>query len=179
MAVKSNKTTYGTVAVLFHWMTVILVFTLLASGFRLGMTDDPTTKTAILRVHVPAGCAVFLLTVTRLIWWKFFDQKPTSLPMPNWQDLSARAVHVLFYIVILAMAISGFVMIAMSGASPIIFGQSGQALPDFHNYSPRLPHGIGARLLFGLITLHAFAACYHQFVVKDGLLKRMWFRSSK
>lgn len=179
MAAKSNKTTYGAIAVLIHWVTVLLIITLLATGFRLGMTDNPVSKTAILRVHIPAGGAVFLLTLMRLIWWRFFDQKPKSLPMPNWQGRSARAVHVVFYIVILAMAFSGFATIAISGVAPIIFGQTDKALPDFWNYSPRLPHGIGARLLIGLITLHVFAALYHQFVVKDGLLRRMWFRRTK
>lgn len=179
MVFKSNKTTYGIVAVSIHWITVILIIIMLGTGFRLGMTEDSVVKAAILRIHVPAGATVFLLTLSRLIWWKFFDQKPKSVPMPNWQHLSAKAMHVLLYVIILAMAMGGFAMIALSGAAPIIFEQSNQALPDFWDYPPRLPHGIGARVLVGLITLHALAACYHQFVVKDGLLRRMWFGKAK
>jgi len=36
-------------------------------------------------------------------------------------------------------------------------------------------HGYIAKLLVGLIVLHASAALYHQFVRKDGLLARMSF----
>ena len=32
-----------------------------------------------------------------------------------------------------------------------------------------------AKLLMALIALHLAAALYHQFVLKDGLLARMWF----
>ena len=62
---------------------------------------------------------------------------------------------------------------ALSGAVPIIFGQGG-TLPDFWIYMPRVPHGIGARLLLILLILHAGAALYHHFISRDGLLKRMW-----
>jgi cytochrome b561 len=84
-------------------------------------------------------------------------------------------VHVLFYIVILGMIASGIGMIALSGAAPMIFGAERTLLPDFWKYPPRLPHGIGARLLLALIVLHAGAALYHHFVRRDGLLRRMWF----
>ncbi|MDO9296294.1 cytochrome b [Bradyrhizobium sp.] len=48
-------------------------------------------------------------------------------------------------------------------------------MPDFSKYSPRAPHGIGARLLIALVVLHVGAALYHQFGRRDGLLRRMWF----
>jgi cytochrome b561 len=54
-------------------------------------------------------------------------------------------------------------------------GAEGAALPGFWKYPPRVPHGIGARLLLGLFVLHVGAALYHYFVRGDGLLQRMWF----
>jgi len=48
-------------------------------------------------------------------------------------------------------------------------------LPDLNDFAPRVPHGIGARLLVALLVLHAGAALYHQIIRKDGLLSRMWF----
>ena len=57
----------------------------------------------------------------------------------------------------------------------MIFGGEGALLPDFWKYPPRVPHGIGARLLLALLILHAGAALYHHFVRPDGLLWRMWF----
>ncbi|MEM7429910.1 MAG: cytochrome b/b6 domain-containing protein, partial [Pseudomonadota bacterium] len=104
-----------------------------------------------------------------------FDKKPSAIPnTPHWQERSARIVHVLFYIVILGMVASGMGMIVLSGAGPALFGQSG-ILPDFWDYAPRIPHGIGARLLVALLVLHIGAALYHQYIRRDGLLSRMWF----
>jgi hypothetical protein len=62
-------------------------------------------------------------------------------------------VHVLFYVVILGMIASGIGMMALSGAAVLMFGGESALLPDFWNYPPRIPHGIGARLLLVLLML--------------------------
>ena len=66
-------------------------------------------------------------------------------------------------------------MVALSGAGAVLFDAASAALPDFWAYLPRIPHGIGARLVIALVALHVGAALYHQFVCRDGLLQRMWF----
>ncbi len=180
MPVKSTKSAYGTIAVTIHWLSAILIIALLGSGFRAASTVDPDAKAQILAVHAPLGVAILLLTVARIAWWWFADRKPESVPdTPAWQDISARAVHLLFYIVILGMAASGIGMFVLSGAGQIIFaGMPGQ-LPDFQNFLPRTPHGFGARAMVLLLVVHTAAALYHHFVKKDGLLIRMWFRGGK
>lgn len=177
MPAKSTKSTYGTIAVTIHWLSALLIIALLGSGFRAASVADPDAKAQILAVHAPLGMAILLLTVARIAWWWFADRKPESVPnMPAWQDVSARAVHLLFYIVILGMAASGIGMFVLSGAGPIIFGDAAGQLPDFWNFLPRTPHGFGARAMVLLLAVHAGAALYHHFIKNDGLLKRMWFR---
>lgn len=73
------------------------------------------------------------------------------------------------------MTASGISMMVLSGAGPIIFGGSTETLPDFWDYLPRVPHGIGVRAMIVLQILHAGAALYHHFFKRDGLLQRMWF----
>ncbi len=133
-------------------------------------------KARILQFHVPMGMAVAILTLARIVWWWRFDTKPTAHEHgPRWRTLSARAVHVLFYIIILGMAASGIGMLVLSGAGLILFGGAQGVLPDFHAYLPRVPHGIGARVLLFLFIIHAGAAFYHHFIKRDATLKRMWF----
>ena len=175
MAIKSSDTQYGTVAVCLHWLSAILILVLIGSGFRAGDSDGAAAKADILRVHVPIAITILLLTLARIGWWLFADKKPASVPMPGWQDRLSRAIHFLFYVVILGMAASGIGMMVLSGAGPILFGGSVEALPDFWDYLPRSPHGLGARLIVVLLVLHAGAALYHHFVKRDGLLGRMWF----
>jgi len=176
MALKSTPDHYGTVAVSIHWVTAVLILILIASGFRASDAVDPAAKLVILRLHVPVALGVLALTMLRIVWWWGLDRKPAPVVgSPHWQERSAQAVHVLFYVVVLAMIASGVAMTALSGAAPMIFGGEGALLPDFSKYPPRLPHGIGARLLVALLVLHVGAAVYHHFVRRDSLLWRMWF----
>jgi hypothetical protein len=72
-----------------------------------------------------------------------FDRKPDPVVgSPHWQERTAQAVHLLFYIVILGMIASGVGMMVLSGAASMIFGGEAALLPDFWKYPPRLPHGI-------------------------------------
>jgi len=89
----------------------------------------------------------------------------------------ARGLHVVFYIVTLGMVASGIGMMILSGAAPAVFGTPGAVLPNFTDYPPRVPHGLGAFLLVALLAFHAGAALYHQFIRDDGLLRRMWYGS--
>lgn len=178
MGLKSTTDRYGATAVSIHWLSAILVLVLIVLGFRAAGTVDPAAKAAILRLHLPIGIAVLALTALRIVWWRRFDRKPDPIGgSPQWQKGAAQVVHVLIYIVLIGMIASGISMMVLSGASPIIFGGQGAALPDFWKYLPRVPHGIGAWLLIALLVLHGGAALYHHFGRRDGLLRRMWFGS--
>lgn len=179
MAARSSAIRYGRVAVSIHWLSALFVLALIGSGFRASGLDEAVAKAAVLQVHVPLALLTLLLTVARIGWWRFADKKPVSVPMPEWQKKASHAVHLLLYVVVIGMAASGVGMMILSGAGSIKFGGDPSTLPDFWDYAPRYPHGIGARVLVALFVLHAGAALYHQFVNKDGLLSRMWFSVTK
>jgi cytochrome b561 len=171
---KSTTDRYGAVAIAIHWIAALLIVALLATGFRMADITDPATKVSLVRFHAVAGITVLLLTLARIAWWWFADDKPASVKGVPWlQDRLARTVHVLFYVIILGMAASGIGMMILSGAGQIVFGGASGPLPDFWNYTPRIPHGIAARVLLALFVLHLGAALYHHFVRRDRLLGRM------
>lgn len=176
MTTRSSRSAYGSVAVGIHWLSALLIVGLLASGTLAENTVDPSTKAMILTAHAPMGIIVLLLTLFRLVWWWRFDTKPLPLGEgPAWQESLAKVVHVLLYVVMLGMATSGIGLFALSGAGQIIFGGAPGPLPDFEMFPPRVPHGIGAKLLLGLFVIHAGAGLYHHFVKRDRTLMRMWF----
>lgn len=172
MPMKSSISRYGSVSIMFHWLSAVTIFALLVLGFRAAGSEDPGAKAALLRLHVPLGFFVLAITVLRLVWWTL-DRKPRRAEAPRWQALAERAVHSLLYATIALMGTSGIGMIALSGAGPILFGGSSERLPNFSNYAPRVPHALGAFVLLGLVTVHVAAALYHQFVKRDRLLARM------
>ncbi len=175
MSIKSTNDHYGTVAITLHWFSALFIFALIGSGFRASDAENISTKADILQFHIPFGIVILLLTLARIAWWLFFDKKPSALAMPTWQDRTSRIVHFLFYILVLGMGASGIGMIVLSGAGPIIFSSEASTLPDFWNYPPRAPHGIGARIMIILLGLHIGGALYHHFKKKDGIIQRMWF----
>jgi cytochrome b561 len=176
MALKSNETRFGSIAVTLHWLSFLIIAALLISGMRADDTKELADKAEILRIHAPLGISILVLTVLRILWWLMADKKPAPVAgTTNGQHKLALAVHGLLYVVILGMAASGLGMMILSGARDIIFSNNPGALPDFWDYAPRLPHAIGAKIMVGLIVLHALAALYHQFFMKDGLLRRMWY----
>lgn len=173
---KSTATRYGTIAVTIHWLSALTIVALLGLGFRAANTPDPDAKAQLLSLHVPLGLLIVFLTLVRIAWWCFADRKPDPVKrMPGWQQFGARAVHLLFYVVILGMGASGIGMLVISGAGPVIFGLAEGSLPDFRAYLPRVPHGAGARFMLVLLALHVGAALYHHFVRRDGMLRRMWY----
>jgi cytochrome b561 len=173
---KSRPDRYGAVAVSIHWLSAILILALLGSGFQAANAMDSAAKAVFLRVHIPVAITVLVLTIVRIVWWWRFDVKPLPVEgSPSWQERIAVWVHVAFYIVILGMVASGIGMMILSGAAPAVFGEPGAVLPDFTDYPPRVPHGLGARLLVALLVFHAGAALYHHFIRRDGLLWRMWY----
>jgi cytochrome b561 len=166
---------YGRLAAGLHWAGAGLVLALLLTGFRAAAEADPAAKAALLRLHAPLGAALFALTALRALnalCEAARGLRPGPAPgTPRWQARAAGATHLALYLLMIGMSASGFGMLALSGAAPAIFGSA--ALPDFHAVPPRLPHGMGARLLLALVVLHVAAALHHALARRDGMPARM------
>lgn len=176
MATRSTVNSYGSIAVSLHWLSAVLVIAVWILGNRLdhGLAEN---KLILLSFHAPLGIAVLWLTLARIAWWLFADQRPDSVGgIPAWQHKASGVVRVLFYVLLLGMSASGIGMLILSGAGEILLSGEGK-LPDFKDYLPRTPHGLGARLLLALFLVHTGAALHHLFVRKNDVLRRMWFNN--
>jgi cytochrome b561 len=173
MSAKSSASRYGSVAIAVHWLSALAVLALLALGLTAANTADPAVKSALLRIHIPLGTLVLLLTLFRIVWW-FIDRRPAPLAgMPRWQISAETVVRVLLYAVVVLLGASGIGLLVLSGAAPILFFHAPGALPDFWQFPPMLVHYAAALLLIALICGHIAAALYHQFLKRDRLLYRM------
>lgn len=176
MPMKSSPDRYGAVAISIHWLSALLILILLYSGFRAAGVEDAVAKAAQLRIHLPVAILILALTTFRIFWWLRHDDKPAPLAGATpLQERLARVAHVLLYVVMLGMVASGVGMTVASGAAPSIFAPDVSALPDFWRYPPRVPHGLGARLMVALLGLHVAAALYHHFVRRDRIFQRIWY----
>jgi cytochrome b561 len=183
----SRQQRYTAVAIALHWAIALLIIGLLAVGWTMdylipGGPGSP--KIAIIQLHKSFGITVLLLTIARIIW-RLMNPPPPEPAKPKWQALLASTVHVLLYVIMLAMPLTGWIM-----ASAEISQHDTRFFGTFEFYAPgvtglpaetREPLGevfefIHHNLAFvvvGLLVLHVAGAVKHQFVDKDGLLARM------
>jgi len=174
---KSTPTRYHPLQVTFHWATVVLV----AAAFIVGrsMSDLPNDpgKITSLATHMILGVIILIVLVVRFIA-RLCLPRPAHASTGNaFLDWAGKAVHYTLYALVFLMTFSGMSLSLQTDLLSIIFGGSGAALPaDFYTFTARMLHGVIAPVLALLIVLHIEAALYHQFVLKDNLLSRMWYK---
>jgi cytochrome b561 len=169
---------YGLGAIAFHWSAFVLV---VGVGI-LGLLHDSwprNTQAFWINLHSVLGLALWLLMVGRLAWR--FKNPPPALPQLT-GTLSRRLsgpVHLALYALLLVIPLIGIVTFIWHGR---VF-DFGVFQLDFHvpkNGAIFHPtedlHGYLAYVLFGLAGVHALAALWHQFALRDGILRRMWPR---
>ena len=109
-------------------------------------------------VHVYVGLTMLALVVVRMIVrWKFGVPVAPTTPY-GWMETASFWTHRLLYVLMLAVPIAG----------AIAWYRGIETVANIHVYA--------MNTLLWLAGLHAAAALYHHFVLKDGLLKRMWFK---
>ena len=177
MPLKGNTHHYGSVSLVLHWISAAAILALLVLGFAAAAVDS-TRAASLLRVHVPLGVLLLALTAVRVGWW-FFDIRPGHpAGQPRWQAMMARATHIMLYLVVAVVGVSGIALVMLSGAYVVLFLGKPEPLPNFTNLRPMGVHAAGAFALVGLLCLHIGAALYHQFYKGDHLLARMGIGSA-
>jgi cytochrome b561 len=169
---------YSLIAIVLHWLVALLII----GTFTLGwvMTDIPgltPTKLKFYSWHKWAGVTVLALATLRLLWRLSHASPPLPAAVPAWQARSAGAVHALLYVLMFAVPLAGYVYTLAAGYPVVYFGLF--ELPVLIEPDAALKvqfkalHYWLAMALAGLVGLHVAAALKHQFIERDGMLKRM------
>lgn len=169
---------YGTVARLFHWITVILVLVMILVGFLMVQDLPRPLQDPLFILHKGLGPFVLIFVLARLLWRFFHPAPPLPTNMPPAQVRAAEAVHAGLYILVIVQAISGYVRVRAGGfpieaidsiGFPVLIGKS-EAVAN----AAQTVHGLAIYALVALILLHVGAAAYHGLVRQDGIVARMW-----
>jgi len=168
---------YGAVAKLFHWTILALIalqFTIgwLMPDIRRGM--QPETW---MNLHLSIGLLILTLMSLRALWRLVHGAPPPEATLPQWQRFAAGLVHLLLYLVVFALTMTGWFFASMRGWTITAFGmvpvprlvaegsQIGSALGRWH--------GTLTWVLLAIIGAHVAAALAHAFVFRDGVMRRM------
>jgi cytochrome b561 len=138
------------------------------------MPNTDPMKLEALRSHMIGGTLILVLMLVRLVVRiRTEHPAPPSTGM-RVLDRLAWVSHRMLYAAVIGMAVSGLIMALQTGLPGILFG--GSTLPaDFWVYPIRSVHYVISRVLMAVITLHIVGALYHTLLLRDGLLRRMFF----
>jgi cytochrome b561/tetratricopeptide (TPR) repeat protein len=161
-----------------HWLSSILILAALVTGtfWLKGTPNSSPDKVILLRAHAILGITILVLILWQYAVRVLAPRPPPATTQNPWLDRIAAITHHGLYILPVAMAASGIVTAVLAGLLPILFGDSGASLPrTFDELAPRIAHGLFAKFVIGLISLHVLGTVYHHVFCKDHLLRRMWF----
>ena len=174
MSVLNNKTKYGLLSKLFHWLTAAGLIVQIPLGFYLVDLDFDQSRVDIENYHILFGLIIFYVTLIRLIF-------KVLKPIPDFkgstflgQKFIARLNHLLLYLTLLTVTIAGILKKLFNGESLVVFFKK---INLTYNYELSEQfysiHILANYVLIGLITLHILAALFHKFFLRENILKRI------
>ncbi len=167
---------YSAVAVGLHWVIAATIAIQIGIGWYMGdMEARSPAKREMEAIHISLGLTIPLLTVMRIIWRLIHRPPPVALPQASWERRLSLAVHALFYVLLLALPLTGWIMESV-GPRPIPFW--GVVWPHFPGLGAMLQGRDGGAFkealeglhssplvwsMIALVALHVVGALKHQF----------------
>jgi cytochrome b561 len=176
---ETSQARYSTGAIIFHWLIAIGVI----ANWRIAESAEHlegAAKAAAIAPHKAIGITILALTLLRLIWRFTHKPPPLSESLAGWEKFLVRAIHAIFYILLIALPIGGWMAGSHFEMSISYFGlfdipplpvaadpEAGKAVLGQHK--------AGGEILLILVALHIVGALKHSFYDKVSSLSRMWF----
>ena len=167
---------YNGGAIAFHW----LMFFLVACVGTLGLLHDSWPKQTQgfwINIHALLGLLLWFTLMARFWWRRRHRPPPLMDSVGEFSRRTSAVVHYGLYVLLFITPIVGIITFVYHGRV-FDFGlfkidlgiKSNRAIfhptEDLHQYL--------AYAIFALAGIHALAALWHQFILRDGLLARMW-----
>lgn len=160
-----------------HWATALLII----AAFVLiqildGMPRGPE-RSALMALHKSAGATVIGLVALRLAWRLLSPPPPLPEGTAPRLALAAKAGHLALYGLMIGAPVAGLLMSQANGRPVGLWGLA--TLPTLVGENKDLgaalgvAHDVLGHLILIVAGLHAAAALFHQYVLRDGVLARM------
>ena len=183
---------YNTFAIILHWTMAVGFLLMLGSGVAMTyMSIEQGLKFNLYQWHKAGGVLLLIAFGVRIIW-RLISGLRNQIPalpqrFPKLERIAAKLGHWGLYALMLAMPISGWVMVSSSvyGLPTIVFGWfEWPHIPNIQGNEviqglAKNAHFILA-IAFGLmIFAHIGAVIKHYFKDNENLMHRMWWTSQK
>ncbi len=174
---KNTANRYGSASIATHWLMLLLFVAVYGSIELRELFDKGSDPREMLKSwHFMLGITIFILVWLRIAA-RLSGPTPAITPEPEKiQQLAAKLLHLALYVLMIAMPISGYLLLSASG-KPIPF--FGLELPALLNTDKELGkqikevHEFLGTTGYFLIGAHFAAALYHHLIVRDNTMTRM------
>jgi cytochrome b561 len=175
IAAGDDGTKYDRVAIALHWLTAFLVI----ANFALAEVWDwfpRPAKHLMEATHMSFGVLLTAVIIARIAW-RLVPGHQVSALHAGWVKLASKGTHYLLYALLLAEAALGFAFRWGAGRPMEFFGLGippliGEIARPDRRFLREL-HEWGGWAIIIIAAVHAAAALYHHYVLKDRVLLRM------
>ena len=182
MRLRNSDQKYGAITQSFHWVMALLIIGMLIIGHVMqGM--EGMNKIKIYGLHKSTGILILFLVFLRFGWQQINyqpsipDSKRINARLFKLMGFAANVSHYLIYLLIFLMPLTGWLFSSGVGFPTSFYGlftmpnliEPSKPQADFF----RELHGIFAWVLIALLCAHIGAALFHNWFLKDNVLKRM------
>jgi cytochrome b561 len=181
-----SRSGYSAVAIALHWTIAIAILANIALGlwfeslFDSGNPDDLALGGTIVGIHKSLGLTVLFLSLIRLAWRITHGFPALPDHMAAWERIAARANHLAFYVLMVAIPFSGWALVSASPANrPLdffgLFPVPQLPIADSEATSNAFSslHILMAWTMLALAALHIAGALKHHLLDRDDVLARM------
>jgi cytochrome b561/polyisoprenoid-binding protein YceI len=188
MSRSNTAHSYGSVAKTFHWLSALLIITviplgIIANDMGYDTSEQLARKFLLFSLHKTVGVTIFFVALARIIW-AISQPKPNSLhPGRKAETWLAETIHWLLYGSLVMAPLAGWIHHAATTGFAPIWWPFGQSMPFVSKNETTAElfsalHLIFSRVMVVSILLHVAGALKHVVIDKDGTLSRMWFGKS-
>jgi cytochrome b561 len=158
-----------------HWLTVLLFVAVYSTiELREFFPNGSDLRAAMKWWHASLGLSIFAVVWLRLVLR--LVTRHGGPQIPAWQRAMSGATHAALYLLMIGLPVLGWLMLSADGKAIPLFGLT---LPPLIGPNEVLAerleelHEVIGTLGYWLIGVHAAAALFHQYVLRDSTLSRM------
>jgi cytochrome b561 len=167
---------YGAVSVALHWIIAALILVQIGLGWYMNhvLPDHSPAQDRVQDIHVTIGLSTLILVLVRIGVRLTHPWPALPRSIAPWERALARASHWLFYILMLAMPLTGWALVSIRHEDIPFFGLAWPAMPVLDHLARPEARAIGHQLkgvhtdilvwiALGALALHVAGALKHQF----------------
>jgi cytochrome b561 len=175
MTVVRERSRHTALTRVLHWLTAILVFTMLMIGFV--MVNSLEDYALLVMVHKSLGVVILVVVLVRIVNRLTHHAPPLPATVGAIERKIVVATELSLYGLLVVQPLVGWAMVSASGRPVVVFGSV--RLPPIAPFGAELfsvlrqAHSLIALALVVAIAAHVSAVLLHTLALRDGMLSRM------